>query len=226
MSINIQEHLSHLANRRVLPRDHLEYLRKLKNDGFEPNVIYDIGSCVLHWAKEVEAIWPAADIILFDAFEPAAFLYTDYKHHIGVLSNKNNAVVKFYQNDIHPGGNSYYREIGHPANLFPAHIYKEMITSTLDTIVEKNNFPLPDLVKLDVQGSEKDIIEGGVKTLMNTTHLIVEMQHTHYNEGAPLVQETLPYIESLGWKCIAPKFSGGTYDADYGFINTRTLPTQ
>jgi hypothetical protein len=48
--------------------------------------------------------------------------------------------------------------------------------------------------------------------------LIVEMQHVDYNLGAPKVHETLPYIESLGFKCVAPRFCGNTnVDADYGF---------
>jgi hypothetical protein len=37
-------------------------------------------------------------------------------------------------------------------------------------------------------------------------------------EGAPLVGETLPFIESLGFKCVAPRFSDNGSDADYGFI--------
>ena len=88
-------------------------------DGFEPKVIYDIGSCVLQWTNEARQIWPNAKIILFDAFSEAQFLYNNYEHYIGVLSDKDNEVVKFYQNTIHPGGNSYYREVGGDSS----HIY-------------------------------------------------------------------------------------------------------
>jgi hypothetical protein len=79
-------------------------------------------------------------------------------------------------------------------------------------------FPLPDLVKIDVQGSEQDVIQGGIKTLANANHLIVEMQKVEYNKGAPLVSETLPWIESRGWKCVAPLFADNGADGDYGFV--------
>jgi len=92
---------------------------------------------------------------------------------------------------------------------------------TLDTIVKNRGFPLPDLVKIDVQGAEKDIISGGINTLSSAKHLICEMQHTNYNDGAPTVSETKPYIESLGWECIAPMLCNNGPDADYGFINIK-----
>jgi hypothetical protein len=83
--------------------------------------------------------------------------------------------------------------------------------------VEENDFPLPDLVKIDVQCSEKYIIAGGLNTISHAKHLIVELQSIEYNEGAPNVDETLPYIESLGWKCTAPLFCNNGPDGDYGF---------
>ena len=125
MSLNT--FLYNLSNQQLIPTDHVNYLIKLKNDGFEPKVIYDIGSCVLHWTKIAKKLWPNAKIILFDAFQPAEFLYSGYDYHIGVLSNVDNNIVKFYQNDYHPGGNSYYREIGcRNGFFFPENKYIEM----------------------------------------------------------------------------------------------------
>jgi hypothetical protein len=94
---------------------------------------------------------------------------------------------------------------------------------TLDTIVKNRNFPSPDFMKLDVQGSELDIIKGSIKTLKSVKHLIVEMQHLQYNDEAPLVNKTLPLIESLDFKCVAPAFSSSIVDGDYGFMK---LPTE
>jgi hypothetical protein len=196
-------------------------LKKLKNEGFEPNVIYDIGSCVLHWTKEAQKLWPHAKIILFDAFSYAEFLYKDYDYYIGVLSNVDNDIVKFYQNNYYPGGNSYYREIGcENGKYFPEDKYIEKTTKMLDTIVKEKNLPLPDLVKIDCQGSEVDIIKGGVNTLRNTKRLIVELQHTEYNQGALKSDVSLPLIENiLNFKCTDPLFTNNGPDGDYGFIN-------
>lgn len=214
------QHLHNLSLNDCLPVNHFNYLKKLKESGFEPKVIYDIGSCVLHWTKKAKQLWPNAKYILFDAFREAEFLYSDYEYHMGVLTDKDNHELKFYKNIHSPGGNSYYRELGFDnGRFFPENKYCVEIGMTLDTIVKTRGFPLPDLVKIDVQGAEKDIISGGVNTVSNATHLICEMQHVNYNDGAPKVSETKPYIESLGWECVAPRLQDNGPDADYGFKN-------
>lgn len=216
----IKKHLKELSRHHVLPQAHKDYLQKLKQSGFEPRVIYDIGSCVLHWAHEANKIWPAADIICFEAFDDCAFLYEEeqFDHHMGVLSDRDGTIVKFYQNELLPGGNSYYREIGcDNGRHFPEDKYVEKTTSKLDTIVKNRKFPLPDLIKIDVQGAEKDIIAGAVETLAHAQHLIVEMQCVNYNDKAPKVDETRPFIESLGWRCVTPLFCDNGPDGDYHF---------
>ena len=65
--------LEDLSHRIHLARSHFRYLRWLQRKrGFAPTVIYDIGACVLHWTRPVKELWPDAEVILFDAFEPAA----------------------------------------------------------------------------------------------------------------------------------------------------------
>lgn len=217
-----KEYLLYLSNKvdEMIPMDHRQYLIQLRESGFHPGVIYDIGACVTTWAKAAKEVWPDAQVVLFEAFDKLAFLYEGYQYHIGVLSDVDGKTVRFYQHDTMCTGNSYYREMC--SHVYQDDTYVEKTTIRLDSVVAQRGFPMPDLVKIDVQGSEMDVIKGGQATLSHTKHLIVEMQHHPYNEGAPLVGETLPIVESLGFKCVAPKFCSGGYDADYGFINTRT----
>jgi FkbM family methyltransferase len=213
-------HLTQLSERSgpQLPPKHIQYLQSLKAGGFEPNVIYDIGSCVLHWTHEAQKIWPQAKIILFDAFARVQFLYKGYEYFIGLLGDTDGKIVKFYNNDQLPGGNSYYRETFMDGRFFPSDAYAEMIMHRLDTVVDNMGFPYPDFVKIDVQGSEQDVIRGGERILSHASRMIVEMQHVQYNDGAPLVADVLPYIESIGWKCDANRFCEAEHDADYGFV--------
>jgi FkbM family methyltransferase len=187
----------------------------MKKQGFEPKVIYDIGSCVLHWTRSAKKIFPDAKYILFDAWEPAEELYTGYDYHIGVLGDRERDVT-FYQNDDMPFGNSYYREIA--TSIFPESTGRTKRMSSLDKIVKERGFPPPDLIKIDVQGAERDVIQGAIETIKNTSYMIVEMQHTEYNKDAPHYHETGAWIESMGWKCIAWRFANGSMhfvDADY-----------
>ena len=220
---NLTEHLRAFSLRDGgLPESHAQFLHTLKNKfDFEPKVIYDIGCCVLHWTRRAEEVWPDAEYVLFDAFCPAAFLYSEYKHFVGLLSDSDNRIVPFYQNDYMPTGNSYYREIGcEGGKYFPRDKYIMKTCHKLDTVVKEHNLPPPDLVKIDVQGSEIDVIKGAHETLKHARVLIVELQHTQYNEGAMLSHESKSFIESQGWMCIAERFSDNGPDADYCFVNT------
>jgi FkbM family methyltransferase len=205
----------------LLPEPHLAYLRELKAGGFEPRVIYDIGACVLHWTNAARALWPEATYVLFDAFTAAEFLYKEsgFAYHLGVLSDVDGREVEFYQNDDMPGGNSYYREIGCPiaATLFPPGSGQRRAARTIDALAEERVLPPPDLVKIDTQGSERDILAGAMKTFAGARHMIVEMQHTDYNLGAPKVQETMPFIvDALGWRLVR-QIASTPVDADYAF---------
>jgi len=222
-----------------LPKEHVDYLEKLKNEfKFYPNVCYDIGAALTHWTKNAKKIWPDSTCVLFDAFEPAEILYGEYLYHMGVLSDEDGKEVKFYQNDSLIGGNSYYREntfinediksllFPHDKNVtsfYPPENYLIKKTRTLDSIVKEKEFPQPDLIKIDVQGAELDILKGAEETLRNTKCLIVELQHEQYNLGAPLYNVTKQYLEEKGWWCLTEKFSCGNYDADYCFLNFNLL---
>ena len=215
--MEVRTRLTELSSLRELNffKDHVKYLKNLKSEGLEPKVIYDIGSCVLHWTNEAKNIWTDSKYVLFDAFEPAEFLYEGYDYHIGVLSDSTKT-VEWWQNDMMPGGNSYYREIGR-TDFFTDGMSTMRPTKTLDEVVKERGFPQPDFIKIDVQGSEIDILKGAAETLKSVKDLVVELQHTEYNKGAPQVQESLPFIESLGFKCVTPMFAYNGPDADYHF---------
>jgi FkbM family methyltransferase len=206
--------------------DHVRIMNRLKNQGFNPKVIYDIGSAVLHWSKCAKCVWPDAKVFLFDAWDKLEDFYKvrDYEYNIGVLGNEDGKIVNFYQNDSHPWGNSYYKEIG-TTGVFPESSARPKTMMKLDSVVKERGWPKPDLVKIDVQGAERDVIEGALETFKDTQYLIVEMQHGNYNEGAPKYDVTGPWLESIGWECIEWRFAAiGSEDADYLFRNLNSQP--
>lgn len=228
-SINpVERRLRELHDQRLLPRDHIEYLKDMRDDGVRPKVIYDIGACVLHWANEARQVWPDAEIIPFEAMKEVDFLYREagFKNFaVGCLISDKMEEVEFYENLEHPGGNSLYKEnpeLSPQANeLFPDNKKVKRMTNTLDEIVKLNHLPLPDLIKMDIQGAELKALKGATETLKSCNHLILELQHKDYNLGAPKVNEVIEYLESIGFMLHGGKMFCGSdlgVDGDYHFI--------
>jgi len=206
-----------------IPEDHINYLYKLKNEGFEPKVIYDIGSSVKHWTNCAKKIWPNAQYYLFEANNELEFLYIrdsenniNDKYFFGLLSDKDNEKKKYYYNDEFIGGNSYYKENNDV--YYPEDKYLIKKTITINTLVKQLNLSLPDLVKLDVQGAELDIYNGGEDVFKHSKHMIMELQHTDYNKDAPKNTEVIKILNDKGWICVAPLFCNNGADGDYDFI--------
>ena len=218
----VTDNLIKVHNQDLLPIAHSKFLETMKANGFYPKVCYDIGAAVLHWTRHAERVWPGTKCILFDAFAPVEMFYTGYDYTMGLLSDIDNKEIPFYQNDILFGGNSYYREVGYNnGECFPENRFITKKTRSLDSIVLEKNYPYPDLIKIDVQGAELDVLKGATNVLSNAKVLIVELQNVEYNKGAPLYNVTKSYLESIGWTCLAMKFSDNGPDGDYCFYNTK-----
>lgn len=203
----------------VLPKDHVNKLYELRElYNFNPEVIYDIGSCVLHWTRHAEEVWKESKIYLFEAFSPCEFLYKEkkYEYHMGIVTDLDNKVVKFYQNELSLGGNSCYKE--KDDKVYPEDKFVQKIGMSLDTIVKNKSFRYPDLIKMDVQGSEYDILKGAKMCLEHTKFLILELQSVEYNQGAPFDDYVIYYLDTIGFDCLG-MFSNNGPDGDYLFRN-------
>jgi hypothetical protein len=55
---------------------------------------------------------------------------------------------------------------------------------------------------MDVQGSELDIIKGGLDVIKNTKFLLMELQTLEYNKGAPRIENVISYLKDLDFEFI------------------------
>ena len=150
------------------------------------------------------------------------FLYKEnnLEFHTGLISDRDGRQLDFYQNEEHPGGNSYYREnseVNPDAPLYFNESHRRsMISRCLDSIVAERNFPPPELLKIDVQGAEMDILSGALTTLQSVTDVILELQVVEYNKGAPLRDKVIEFMDGLGFDCLGLFCNNGP-DGDYHF---------
>lgn len=223
--MDIVSHLRSLQENKNIPIKHVDFLKRLRDEyAFTPSVIYDIGACILDWYTVAKDVWPTATFYLCDGFTEAELLWKEHQleYSTSVLSDTVKTVA-FYVNPSLPGGNSCYRETGNPKCelYFPKESARIVTTQTLDAVRQEKGWKYPDLVKMDVQGSELDIYRGAKETLQHCRYLILELQHKQYNECAPLAHEVIHELEKDGWELFAPLFTVSEFDGDYCFINTR-----
>ena len=217
----VMTNIYNVYNQDLLPRDHVNFLENVLHKKFniQPQVIYDIGSAVLHWERHAKRLWRDAKIFCFDAFSPLEELYKqqNVNYNMCCLSNVNDLSVNFYQNDMLFGGNSVYKEKND--KVFPTKNFIVKKTITLDTLVNEKNIPYPDMIKMDVQGNELNIIKGATNVLKCCSYLILELPDVEYNEGAPQKEAVIEYLKSIGYVMFCENFSKNIADSDSCFVN-------
>lgn len=159
---------------------------------FNLETVYDIGASNGSFTNNISKyLHEDTNYHLFEPYEyPEIEVNVDHQWHRVYLSDRERK-VDFYINHRYHTGNSYYKEDTKEFdNIEPV----EVTTISLDKYVAENNLPLPDLIKIDTQGSELDILKGAEYCLKNASVLILELPLIPYNIGSPGMVEILEYL--------------------------------
>ena len=173
------------------------------NKFIQPESILDIGAHsgqFYSWAKNV---WPNVPIFMIEANRVHAeklksLTQNNHDNYLITALGDLERDVTFYTRKDKPWteGNSYYKE----SNFWdiPQLVLKSEITlKRLDDLFEDS--AVFDLVKIDTQGSEKDIIQGGINLVKKASALILEVSYIEYNEGAPTAEEVTDFVKQVGF---------------------------
>jgi FkbM family methyltransferase len=119
-------------------------------------------------------------------------------NYLITLLGDTNREVNFYLSldNLQNTGHSIYREDTPYYNDDNLLVVKKQMKK-LDTIFEDNN--KFDLIKIDTQGSELDILQGGKNLCKQATAIILEVSHIEYNIGAPLYDEVVEFMDNFGF---------------------------
>jgi FkbM family methyltransferase len=164
--------------------------------------VIDVGARLGDWSKEAKSVWPDADFILIEAnleCEPALREAGSPYILISLLSDHHREVTFFTMRDCATAtGCSYYRE-NTPFFEGDKAVEHKRWATTLDLALGPFTTGLPILLKIDTQGSELDIMRGGLKTLGQADAVVLEVAHTNYNEGAPPAAEVDSFMYEHGF---------------------------
>lgn len=165
---------------------------------FTPSRILDVGASTGWFYDLAKTEFPDAYFYLIEANPLCEDILKTKQvdYYIGPVSD-HVKTVSFYTNTDDPlttGGSVYRENTPH----FADHklLVNEYQTTTLDILFTDKYF---DLIKMDVQGSELDIIRGGLRTITNSKGLLLEVSKLEYNQNAPLETEVIQYLQTIGF---------------------------
>jgi len=174
---------------------HKSRLNHLKDRGFCPKTCVDIGCNVGDWTEMFQSVFPACNIKSIEA-NPACgkeLKKRNLNYQIALLGSNDRDYVNFFieKNDFLSGGASIYLEKTHYYNDYYT---VQLPTETLDSLGDEFDF-----IKMDVQGSELDVLLGGTETVKKSEFVLIEASVIEYNQGAPLSNVIIEYMDSIGF---------------------------
>jgi FkbM family methyltransferase len=168
---------------------------RLRDAGFDPKYIIDIGACSGDWSRSVRQIFPKPAMLLVEArqeeepaLRSACEAIGNASFNICLLGSTKSDAVAFSLTDT---GSSLFPE---RSNVAQEKTVLPMMT--LDTIAAPK---APTFIKIDVQGAELEILKGAPKTMEVCEVIQLEVALLNYNEGAPTAAEVITFMDQSGF---------------------------
>jgi len=169
----------------------------LKQRGFNPTRILDIGAHQGTVAKQMKELWPGADILMLEAnpYLEDTLKTIGIPYKICLLGNENKTVPYYLTKKwLLSSGNSIYRE--QTPDYSDEHIASiQLPMLKLDDVLKGEAF---DLIKIDTQGSEVDILTGGIDVVKTAKYIIIECSLIEYNKGGNKIHDIFQFMTSQG----------------------------
>ncbi|NMF56630.1 FkbM family methyltransferase [Pseudanabaena yagii] len=184
--------------------DSLELLELTQKQS--PQIIYDIGANVGTWTALAKATLPSSIIY---AFEPLIIHCKIFKEQIiathkdvsanihlhqvalGATKEQKNIKVASFSDasSLLSFANATYQFFGITQER------EELVNVVvLDDYVISNKLPLPDLIKLDIQGYELEALKGANECLRHAKYIIIEVSFVEFYQDQPLFHDIVNFL--------------------------------
>jgi FkbM family methyltransferase len=172
-------------------------LERLRNIGFNPKEIVDVGAYEGEWTSQCAAIFPQAHFTMVEAMEQKQ----DKLQQIAARTNAHVAIAVLGARD---GEAVYFTELETASSVLEETAAthdgrKKRTTTTLNEVIKQNNIGKIDLLKLDVQGYELEVLKGFDKYLSATDVVLSEVSLLDIHKGVPLIKDVINFMYDYGF---------------------------
>ena len=172
---------------------------KVRDRGLNIAVALDGGAHVGEWAEELKEFYPHAQVLMVEPREEAqARLQAMAARLPGLrvvksLLGPTEGTLELHEHTAqssvlaNSGGQPFGRSVTHPV-------------TTIDRLFETTGWPLPDLIKLDLQGFELEALKGGARALAHAEAVLLEVSFFAFQSGQPIVADVVGYMDRAGFQ--------------------------
>lgn len=164
----------------------------------------DIGANLGQFHSEMQEIYPGIPAVMI---EPNPFCVSKLNKILNRAPDNNFRLIQCGISDIDgemelmtlrsktkSKGASFYQPVDYtdPDNILRV----KVPVNQLDTLFPSESF---DFVKIDVQGSEKNVLKGGQQLLPRCKYVLIEVSLIEWNKGAAPADELVRMMQDLGF---------------------------
>lgn len=169
--------------------------------------LFDIGAAVGEFSRAAHLAWPGIKIFAFEPI-PSSFAHLQTNisslagcEAINVALGEKRGEVEFQKStaidssSLLPMADLHRNAFPHSAQTQSIKVHLER----LDDVAESLDFSDPLLIKIDVQGYENKVLEGGELTIRRAKGLIIETSFEPLYEGQALFPQIYDHLRNRGF---------------------------
>ncbi|MFA5976140.1 MAG: FkbM family methyltransferase [Elusimicrobiota bacterium] len=180
-------------------------LERLRQTGFQPHLLLDVGASSGLFADEAWTYWPEMAVHCFEPDAECVQVLQDRARRDPRLTVTRTLVGArevssqsyFYQ----LGGSTLFKEHSSADPQVPATAIGPVRSCrmiTLDGYCQERRIS-PDFLKIDVQGYELEVLRGAERILPGIEVILSEVNHIDVYEGVPLAAELIAWLAQHGY---------------------------
>lgn len=177
-------------------------MRRLKQRGFKPNFVIDVGASTGVWSHTINRLFPDSRFILIDPLfskydsESKKYYidpYSNFDMVEAAVSNESGEAVFQIASDL------YGSSLLEPSD-FRSYESACVQVITLDDLAKEKKLTGRGILKIDVQFAEHLVLQGAHTLLHQIDVLVVELSLMKYDERAKVFLEMCLLIHDLGFR--------------------------